>query len=156
MGGTCRMSPVNCRQHAENIAFADVDRSSRDHRAVGIAGIGGHPEADDRFVGLVGIEQIGRELGRLTEAQVASRPVASGSRVPVCPPLAAENRRRTFCRASLEVSPSGLSSKRTPSTCFQVFLTCMRIGLFFRRLVAQRVGLSISSERLAPRSIELS
>src|SRR5690606_8415681 len=42
-------------------------------------------------------------------------PLASGSRLPVCPPLLALNSQRTFCRAALELMPSGLSKIRMPS-----------------------------------------
>ena len=46
--------------------------------------------------------------------QSGSTPVASGSRLPVCPTLRAPNSRFTRCTASLELKPAGLSSTTTP------------------------------------------
>src|SRR5690606_13489386 len=45
-----------------------------------------------------------------------SRPVASGSRLPVWPAFSARYRWRTRCRAWFELSPRGLSSSRRPSS----------------------------------------
>src|SRR6478735_9997370 len=45
-----------------------------------------------------------------------SKPVASGSRLPVWPPFSARNRWRTRCRAWLDDRPCGLSSSRMPSS----------------------------------------
>ena len=48
--------------------------------------------------------------------QRTSRPVASGSSVPVCPTFLIFERRRNFSTASCEVMPVFLSTRRRPST----------------------------------------
>src|SRR5690606_15772555 len=53
-----------------------------------------------------------------------STPVASGSRLPVCPAFSALSSQRTFCRAWLELMPRGLSSTRMPLTLRRIRFTC--------------------------------
>ena len=48
--------------------------------------------------------------------KIGSMPVASGSRLPVCPALAAANKRLARCNARFDDMPSGLSSKSSPNT----------------------------------------
>src|SRR3990170_7265727 len=47
---------------------------------------------------------------------IGSTPVASGSRVPPCPALAASRARRTAVTARVDVMPSGLSRMSQPWT----------------------------------------
>ncbi len=60
--------------------------------------------------------------------QIGSRPLASGSRLPVWPALRARNALRTRCRAAFELIPSGLSSRTMPSTS-----CCWTSGVVSRR-----------------------
>ncbi len=54
-----------------------------------------------------------RKLGCLPK-QIGNKPVASGSKAPVCPAFCALKSRRTICNAELELKPKGLLSKKTP------------------------------------------
>jgi hypothetical protein len=51
----------------------------------------------------------------LHQKQTGKTPVAKGSKLPVCPALAALNKRLACCSARFDVIPVGLLSRRTPS-----------------------------------------
>src|SRR5690606_13533520 len=59
-------------------------RASLDHRAVAVQGVGGAPEADHGFVGLVVLGEIARELGGFAKQQdeYAGRHRVEGASVP--------------------------------------------------------------------------
>ncbi|MPN35295.1 hypothetical protein SDC9_182792 [bioreactor metagenome] len=72
----CRMHGRNLldstgklRQHIRNASRIQTHFGRRGDYPFGIAGVGRHPQLEDRFVGLVSIEQVGGKLGRLAEAQ---------------------------------------------------------------------------------------
>ena len=56
-----------------------------------------------------------------------NKPVANGSKLPVCPALLALNKRRTSCKALLEETPKRLSNNKIPFT----LIPEVRLLIFF-------------------------
>ena len=114
IGGTCAISPRSPASTLLDLrASRDHDFTALDHLPFGVAGRRRRPERDRRGVGLVRVEQLPPNFVASPNS-TGSRPVASGSSVPVCPAFAARYSRCAAWSAAFEVTPAGLSSSSTP------------------------------------------
>ena len=69
--------------------------------------------------------------------QIGKRPVAIGSKVPVCPALLALNTRFRAVTAPCELIPAGLSSNTTPSIRWDMALLNLSFSIAINSLINQ-------------------
>ena len=113
MGGICAISPLNCgKTDCNNSSLTFTSRRSNTS-----------PSASPVVVLTPNAAMASYRLSAskcswlnfvAAPKHSGSKPVASGSKVPVCPAFSALNNHFAFCKASLLDIPFGLSNNKTP------------------------------------------
>ena len=150
IGGVCCCAPWKRASTASTCVASTAGTGQRSTIAPSrIAGLGALPELDAEQIAFAQREHLPGKLGGLPR-QIGSMPLASGSRLPVCPALMPPASRRTRCSAALEDSPSGLSSSSTPTRRRRSSVLVgrqIRLGVISRVAASSRAARAVGLHR---------